>query len=279
MAWKKGSYKKVELSKKDSDEKIMKLASDAKIFRDSEKYKEYLKFMSFFHKYSWRNTCLIYMQRPNATRVAGMGTWNKMGRRVNKKENDGTGLRILAPRFREYTKKEKNIKGEEEDIKKQYMYFVEVCVWDVTQTTGKELPVIEYQATGDGDLYKTMEDIIKDEGVRLYYDAENNGYMILSSKEIHIKNSMDPNGKFATMVHEMAHYKMGHPISSDINETEAESVCYLVCSTFGIDRKSEIYLAGWLSDKAIMESMDKIYKVSKEIIDKINESLKKEKVF
>ena len=38
---------------------------------ESDKYKNYLQTMSRFHRYSVNNQMLIYMQKPDATLVAG----------------------------------------------------------------------------------------------------------------------------------------------------------------------------------------------------------------
>ena len=42
---------------------------------ESDKYQQYLSTMSRFHRYSVNNTMLIYMQRPDATHVAGFNPY------------------------------------------------------------------------------------------------------------------------------------------------------------------------------------------------------------
>ena len=62
---------------------------------ESERYKEYLRVMSKFHNYSFNNTLLIAMQKPDASLVAGFSSWkNNFGRNVMKGEK---GIKIIAP--------------------------------------------------------------------------------------------------------------------------------------------------------------------------------------
>lgn len=72
-----------------------KLEQGIKELFESEKYKTYLNTMSKFHNYSFNNTMLIAMQKPDATLVAGFKAWQKnFDRHVKKGEK---GIRILAP--------------------------------------------------------------------------------------------------------------------------------------------------------------------------------------
>ena len=73
-----------------------KLESGVKEVFESEAYKEYLKTMSKFHRYSFGNCMLIFFQCPGATAVAGYTTWRKLGRTVKKGEH---GIQILAPKW------------------------------------------------------------------------------------------------------------------------------------------------------------------------------------
>ena len=77
---------------------------------ESDKYRKYLATMSRFHRYSVNNTMLIYMQRPDATHVAGFNKWrDQFGRNVLKGEK---GIRIIAPT--PYKKKVEEIKTDPE---------------------------------------------------------------------------------------------------------------------------------------------------------------------
>ena len=141
----------------------------------SEKYRDYLKFMSQFTDYSARNTMLIAMQRPDATLVAAFNKWKQMGRQVNKGES---GIEILAPvtyktnQVMEYERQvvdewgnpQYNDDGTE---KKEILAdpvmglaFKKVYVFDVSQTSGKEIPSPVQELHGDLDADR-MSAILK----------------------------------------------------------------------------------------------------------------------
>ena len=79
---------------KDMDSIMQNLETGVAELFTSERYQEYLKTMSKFHNYSFNNTLLIAMQRPDATLVTGYRNWQSMGRQVKKGEK---GITIIAP--------------------------------------------------------------------------------------------------------------------------------------------------------------------------------------
>ena len=117
----------------------------------SDKYKSYLKQASIFHNYSFRNMMLIFLQKDNATQVAGFTTWNKLNRKINKGEK---GIAIFAP-----CKLQKKIidedGNEEVDIK---IRFKAVSVFDISQTNGEPLKSICDSLSGDVKDYKIFFD-------------------------------------------------------------------------------------------------------------------------
>ena len=150
--------------KKDSVKEITeKLEQGLKELFDSERYKTYLNTMSKFHNYSFNNTLLIAMQKPDATLVAGFNSWQKnFDRHVNKGEK---GIRIMAPA--PYKKKQevdvidkntgKPVIGEDgkpktEQVEIVIPAFKPVTVFDVSQTTGKDIPSL-----GADELKFTVE--------------------------------------------------------------------------------------------------------------------------
>lgn len=146
------------------DEMIKRIDEGVKAVFQSDKYKEYLKFASKFTDYSARNTMLINMQKPEATLVAAYGKWKQLGRQVEKGQ---TGISILAPvKYKtnqfveidrpavdEFGNKLYNEDGTEklETAEKALtgLAFKSVYVFDVSQTSGKELPQPVTELTGD----------------------------------------------------------------------------------------------------------------------------------
>ena len=273
---------------------------------DSERYKEYLKVMSKFHNYSFRNTVLIAMQKPDASLVAGFSAWkNNFGRNVMKGQK---GIKIIAPspfKIRQEVEKidphtQKPIIGkdgkpvtEEKEIK--IPAYKVVSVFDVSQTEGKELPDIAVdELTGDVDRYKDFFAALeKTSPVPIAFEnieGGSHGYYHLEDKRIAINEGMSELQTLKTAIHEIAHAKL-HDI--DLNapedeqkprvdrrtrEVEAESVAYTVCQHYGLDTSdySFGYVAGWSSGRELSElksSLETIRSAAAEIINSIDENL------
>jgi len=103
----------------------------------SGEYKNFLKFCNNFKGYSFNNLILIFSQMRDATYVAGFKTWEKMGRKINK---GAKGIMIIFPMKREYTKKVK-LEDKEEEQSITYLSFRPTYVYDISQTTGKDVPL------------------------------------------------------------------------------------------------------------------------------------------
>ena len=272
---------------------------------DSERYKEYLKVMSKFHNYSFRNTVLIAMQKPDASLVAGFSAWkNNFGRNVMKGQK---GIKIIAPspfKIRQEVEKidphtQKPIIGkdgkpvtEEKEVK--IPTYKVVSVFDVSQTEGKELPDIAVdELTGDVDRYKDFFAALeKTSPVPIAFEnieGGSHGYYHLEDKRIAINEGMSELQTLKTAIHEIAHAKL-HDI--DLNapkdeqprvdrrtrEVEAESVAYTVCQHYGLDTSdySFGYVAGWSSGRELSElksSLETIRSAAAEIINSIDENL------
>ena len=273
---------------------------------DSERYREYLKVMSKFHNYSFRNTVLIAMQKPDASLVAGFSAWkNNFGRNVMKGQK---GIKIIAPspfKIRQEVEKidphtQKPIIGkdgkpvtEEKEIK--IPAYKVVSVFDVSQTEGKELPDIAVdELTGDVDRYKDFFAALeKTSPVPIAFEnieGGSHGYYHLEDKRIAINEGMSELQTLKTAIHEIAHAKL-HDI--DLNapedeqkprvdrrtrEVEAESVAYTVCQHYGLDTSdySFGYVAGWSSGRELSElksSLETIRSAAAEIINSIDENL------
>ena len=273
---------------------------------ESEKYKEYLCTMSKFYNYSFRNTVLIAMQRPDATYVAGYNSWKKnFDRQVKAQEH---GIKILAPApykvQREQTKldpvTQKPVldadgKPVKEVVETTHPAFKVVTVFDVSQTEGKELPEITVnELTGSVENYAAFFEALKQESpVPISFENIPNGakgfYSHVEAR-IAIQEGMSEVQTVKTAIHEIAHAKL-HAVGPDdkvapeekkdrrTKEVEAESVAYTVCQRFGIETSdySFGYVAGWSSDKDVKElkgSLETIKRTAAEMIESIDAKLK-----
>lgn len=273
---------------------------------DSERYKEYLKVMSKFHNYSFRNTVLIAMQKPDASLVAGFSAWkNNFERNVMKGQK---GIKIIAPspyKIKQEMQKidphtQKPIIGKDgkpvtEEKEVTIPAYKVVSVFDVSQTEGKELPDIAVdELTGDVDRYKDFFAALeKTSPVPIAFEnieGDSHGYYHLEDKRIAINEGMSELQTLKTAIHEIAHAKL-HDI--DLNapkdeqqphvdrrtrEVEAESVAYTVCQHYGLDTSdySFGYVAGWSSGRELSElksSLETIRSAAAEIINSIDENL------
>ena len=274
---------------------------------DSERYKEYLRVMSKFHNYSFNNTLLIAMQKPDASLVAGFNAWkNNFKRNVMKGEK---GIKILAPspfKIKQEMEKidpatQKPVIGadgkpvtEEKEI--TIPAFKVVSVFDVSQTEGKEIPNLAVDMlTGDVERFKDVFAALeKTSPVPIGFEKIEggaHGYYHLEEKRIAIDEGMSELQTLKTAIHEIAHAKL-HDIDLNASVTEqtdrpdrrtrevqAESVAYAVCQHYGLDTSdySFGYVAGWSSGRELDElksSLETIRSAAAEIINSIDGYLK-----
>ncbi len=281
-----------------------KLEKGIKELFDGDKFRKYLNTMSKFHDYSFNNTMLIAMQKPDATLVAGFNSWkNKFQRNVNRGEK---GIQIFAPApytiRKEQTKMDKDSglpvldndgKPVTEEVEVKIPAFKVVSVFDVSQTSGKELPTLGVdELKGDVQNFEkffealktvapvpvTFEDIRS--GAKGYFDKEKN--------TIAINEGMSETQTVKTAIHEIAHSLLHNrnlivsdldkPKDRNTEEVEAESIAYTVCQHFGIDTSdySFAYVASWGSGKELPElkaSLETIRSTANDIINKLEDIL------
>ena len=275
---------------------------------ESDKYRQYLATMSRFHRYSVNNTMLIYMQRPDATHVAGFNKWrDQFGRNVLKGEK---GIRIIAPT--PYKKKVEEIKTdpetnapvldadgkaiiEEKEIR--IPMFKVVSVFDVSQTAGKPLPQLAADLSGNVQQYEVfMEALRRASPVPIEIKPvahDTDGFFSIKAQSITIRAGMSEVQTVCAAVHEIAHAKLhdyehmtelandGETIlvpgekSRNTEEVEAESISYAVCQYYGIEtgENSFGYIATWSKDKELKElraSLETINKTASELITDID---------
>lgn len=240
----------------------------------SEHYQSYLKMMARFHHYSVSNSILIWLQKPEATLVAGFSQWQKQFHRYVRKGE--TGIRIIAP-IRSHKKE-----NDEADEKKISGYRAAV-VFDISQTEGEELPSYTiHPLEGNMDSFPSLfEAIILASPVPVSIEEINGsayGFYQPKEKRIVIREGMSPVHQTKTLLHEIAHARLhGEDYDDSLfnKEVEAESVAYAVSSYYGIDTSlySFPYIAGWSKEQSTKElkaSMERIRKTSSSLIETIN---------
>ena len=286
---------------KDMDSIMQSLESGVEELFTSNRYQEFLKTMAKFHNYSFNNTMLIAMQRPDATLVTSYKNWQSMGRQVMKGEK---GITIIAPA--PYKKmKEKEVldenqrpimgtdgKPKTEQVEVIVPHFKAVTVFDIAQTSGEPIQTLapELLTAAVQDFDSFMQAIQKISPVPIRFDeidGNANGYYHNADKEIVIKKGLSESQTLKNAIHETAHAKLHDKeimeslgVEKDrlTKEVEAESVAYCVCSSFGLDTSdySFPYIAGWSSSREMKEmkaSMDVIRKTAGEMIDQLTEQL------
>ena len=279
---------------------------------ESEKYMRYLSVMSRFHRYSVNNTMLIYMQKPDATLVAGYNKWkNQFERHVKRGEH---GITIIAPTpFKKKIEEQKldpdtkvpmldkdgKVIKEEKEI--EIPLFRPVKVFDVSQTDGKPLPELASSLSGNVQNYEAfMEALRRSAPVPLSVEpmaANMDGYFSPDQQRIAIRAGMSEVQTVSAAVHEIAHSKLHNyakaqeeaaragdkepPKKKDRNteEVEAESISYAVCQYYGIQtgENSFGYIANWSQGKELPElraSLETINKAAGELIADIDRHYK-----
>lgn len=279
---------------------------------ESEKYMRYLSVMSRFHRYSVNNTMLIYMQKPDATLVAGYNKWkNQFERHVKRGEH---GITIIAPTpFKKKIEEQKldpdtkapmldaegKVIMEEREV--EIPMFRPVKVFDVSQTDGKPLPELASTLSGSVQNYEAfMEALRRSAPVPLSVEpmaANMDGFFSPDQQRIAIRAGMSEVQTVSAAVHEIAHSKLHNyakaqeeavragdkepPKKKDRNteEVEAESISYAVCQYYGIQtgENSFGYIANWSQGKELPElraSLETINKTAGELINDIDRHYK-----
>jgi len=284
-------YSDMKIEVESSIEELLQLTEEAK---RSEKFKEWLDVQSKFHNYSYRNSWLIKLQCPEATKVAGYRQWQeKFDRHVKEGES---AIWIWAPlegkicpecgtpKYKhdltncEYFEEED---VDEDDWDQGIVGFKPVLVFDISQTEGEELPVLDTSAQGEiNGLLKKVKRLAEEKDINVEIveeDEWNRGSDgFAKDREVTVKKQDIPTTT-SVLIHELSHVLAGHTsdngFSSGIDrmkeEVEAESIAYIVGERFGLDMSnSSFYLASYKADREAFEaSLKKITDVSSEIIE------------
>lgn len=276
-----------------------KLEEGVKAVFTSEKFKEYLSFLSRFHDYSFNNIILIAMQKPDASLVAGYSDWVRKHHRYVKKGEKA--IRILAPtpykKKREEEVIDENGNKSMEEVEVTIPAFKIVNVFDVSQTDGEPLPSLGVdELTGDVEQYNAFFNaLVSVSPVPIGFEdipGSSHGFYHHVDRRIAIQAEMSQLQTLKTMVHEIAHAIL-HAWPEDgekpkdgpdrhTKEVQAEAVAYTVCQRYGLETSeySFAYIAGWSSGKETPElkaSLGVIRETAHNLIAAIDAKLKEEK--
>jgi antirestriction protein ArdC len=237
-----------EATRNKNNQELVKASIDALIEAleagHSEALSAYLTAMSQFHNYSFQNILLIASQRPTATRVAGIRSWNELGRRVKRGEK---GIMIFAPMIGYKRKASDANQNQESDARTdkpeaRLVGFRAVYVFDVDQTEGAELPALGSTFAGEvGDKLDKLAEFTTAQGIKLEYSDKIEPARGMSyGGLIRILPDLEPSETLATLVHELAHEMLHRAerrilTTKVVRETEAEAVAFVVCHALGLE--------------------------------------------
>jgi N-terminal domain of anti-restriction factor ArdC len=284
-----------------------RLSEQVQSITTGEQWAAWLRTAGRFHTYSWGNTMLIQLQKPEATKVAGYKTWTQVGRQVRKGE---TGITILAPVVRNSAPKEpeatKSIIAQPEQASpelnsdkpvRRVLAFLPVTVFDISQTDGDPLaepprPQLTRGQAPEG-LWEALAAQVKNAGFDLSTSpmAGPNGPDGVTNflrRTVTVRNDVDEAHMCTTLGHELAHVLMHDPAGFVDGQTsgcrgdaevEAESVAYLVASVHGVDADDYTfpYVAGWIGrNKAstVLEATGKrVLATAHDILEQVETSM------
>ena len=245
---------------------------------DNGDYEKFLKFQKNFRGYSFNNLILIYSQFPDATKVAGKAKWQKLKRELTE---DAKKIWIVAPIPRHYQKKVKAIENDEEVEKIEtieYNAYRYVYVYDISQTTGEDIP-LQCQEINCDDMSYFYEKLKAFSNVPVFEEdlsGSLKGYFSPNDSKIVIKKDLSQNDKAAVLLHEIAHSlydDFDYSKDRDLSEVFVESVAYIVADHFGLDTStcSFNYIIKWANGepKTVIDLGSKIQKCANQYIEKL----------
>lgn len=240
--------------------------------KSSDEFKRILSTMVRFHKYSWRNCLLIYMQYQQATRVAGFRTWKKLNRSVKKGEK---AIWVFAPMT--FKRKSEDNENDNEII----TFFKPVPVFDISQTEGDPLPTISQMQIENTheELLDKLKAITGKLKIEIKFEELEGIEGVSRIGEIVINSKKNPTEQSLILIHELAH-EMIHDtlqkriqLSKEQKEMEAEATAWLVAQQFDLpETHSDKYLALYHKSYDLQESLQVIHQTSQEIIKLLNQT-------
>jgi hypothetical protein len=241
----------------------------------SEALTAFLDAMARFHHYSLGNVLLIARQRPGATHVAGMRTWNQLGRRVKRGEK---GIMILAPMIaKRRPKPEETLTPEQNHDRKPVLRgFRHVYVWDEAQTEGAPLPTLG-ETTGEVGVYlDRLRDFVLARGILLEYREDIRPALGISyGGRIALLPGQSQAEEFTALVHETTHeflHHAGRHTDQTVRETEAEAVAFVVARAVGLNAYTSVaYIQLYRGDaELLIESLEIVQQTASLILSAIH---------
>jgi DNA primase len=244
-------------------------------------WKRMLQVVSKFHRYSFNNHLMIFLQRPDATVVAGFNRWKSLGRFVKKGEK---GIAIFAPC--KYKTKIEDDNGDEKSVP-QIRGFRVVHVFDISQTEGEDLPDLDAVRPKllDGSAPEGIWDALVAHAGSIGYEVirhqrgSENGYCDFTAKRIAVRPDVSAAQAVKTLIHELGHALLhadGPVASREVAEVEVESVAYVVCDALGLDSReySFPYVTRWAegSTELVTETAERVVDCAKGILGGLFES-------
>ncbi len=263
-----------------------KLVEGVKQVMESESFKDFITFSSKFRRYSFGNTLLIWSQRKGVTHVAGMKTWNSLGRHIKKGEK---GIAIFAPvikKVKENTTRmntKSNLEVAETEVER-LIGFRAVYVFDVEQTDGKSVPEIETEMpVMDGDAQDLFDRIFRASPVPVDYEdieGEARGYYKPKEQQIVLSSRLTVEEQCKTLLHELAHHlaingqndKELEKHDRLTGEVIAEGVAFITSAHFGLNSSgySFPYIASWSEEvERVLLAGNTIRKIGFQLIEMI----------
>lgn len=263
---------KSEQIKAVTEKATQQLVAELKAGR-SEALNGYLKAIGRFHRYSLHNVMLIALQKPNASHVAGFHTWNQLGRHVKKGEK---GIFILAPVVRRKSEQDQETKENPPAI----AGFRAACVFDISQTDGKELPKIGTVQGDPMDYAARLQAFAKSQGIVVEYS-----HQIAPARgascggKVLLLPGQTPAEEFSTLTHELAHELLHRgerrsATSKQIRETEAEATAFVVSSGIGLNTgsASRDYIQLWSGNAELLnESLSYIRQAGSTLLEALTD--------
>jgi hypothetical protein len=242
----------------------------------SEALTQYLSAMARFHSYSFGNILAIARQKPDAQRVAGIRTWNELGRFVNKGEK---GIQILAPMIgyrRRQNTNEETEPEQEPKAKSVLIGFRIVTVFDVSQTHGQDPPEFKTTISGDvGGHRDRLIEFLSQQNIALEYNERIAPALGVSyGGKIALLPGQSKAEEFVSLVHEIGHELLHRAerrtmTTPTVRETEAEAVAFIVGQAIGLEmgRASSDYIQMYAGNAALLtESLEVIQRTASTIL-------------
>jgi antirestriction protein ArdC len=249
---------------------LARLEQAVAAIHDSATFRRYLETQARFHRYSFANTLLILLQRPDATQVAGFQAWKKLGRQVRRGEK---GIAIVVPHTRKMSDE-----GGEDGEERRVAGFGTGHVFDISQTDGEPLPAVAVPVLAGEEgqaLYDRLTGLVARENLSLERQSAEvmqdgvMGFHLPAAGRIVVREAA-PLQMTKTLAHELGHHFSGQHDTRAESETIAESVAFVVCAHHGLDtgERSFPYVATWSQDTAAFkQALGTIQRVSARMID------------